>query len=176
MSYSSCIDCGTEKTLRQQDRARCRSCACSLPRAGGRGKSKSIQTRQAMSLSHGGDGDILNRKYPGLTIWARLVKERDGHKCAECGYQGIPGKRDVDAHHVIPKATHPELATVLFNGVTLCKPCHKEIHFGTHRTGPHSFHQGFPPVSHRLLGRTTFTDAQVSERLYDTFLQRWRIN
>ena len=51
----------------------------------------------------------------------------------------------------------------------------RETH-GTHRTGPHSFHQGFPPVSHRLLGRATFTDAQVSERLYDTFLQRWRIN
>jgi hypothetical protein len=29
---------------------------------------------------------------------------------------------------VLAKVKFPELATVLFNGVTLCKPCHKEIH------------------------------------------------
>lgn len=92
------------------------------------GKNHSLETRQKISLSKGGDGEVLNRKYPGINTWTRHVKERDGYKCAECGYQGTKGKRDVDAHHVLPKVKFPELATVLFNGVTLCKPCHKEIH------------------------------------------------
>jgi hypothetical protein len=34
----------------------------------------------------------------------------------------------MDAHHVVLKAAEPQLATEVFNGVTLCKPCHKEIH------------------------------------------------
>jgi 5-methylcytosine-specific restriction endonuclease McrA len=92
------------------------------------GKTCSLKTRRNISLAQGGDGDILNRKFPGLRRWTRLVKERDGYCCAECGYQGAKGKSDVDAHHVIPKSKFPDLATVLFNGVTLCKPCHKDIH------------------------------------------------
>lgn len=98
------------------------------------GKQNALGTSYVMSdngkrnISIGLGGTGARQKYPGLRRWTRLVKERDGHKCAECGYQGTDGKKDVDAHHVIPKASHPELATVLFNGVTLCKPCHKELH------------------------------------------------
>ncbi len=134
MKYDACADCGIEKTGYQQGRERCLSCANRLRSlgntngAGAKGKIVSQQARKNMSLAKGGDGDLENRKYPGLTTWTRLVKERDGWKCAECDFQGTKGKRDVDAHHVIPKALHPQLATVLFNGVTLCKPCHKEIH------------------------------------------------
>lgn len=92
------------------------------------GKIQTLEHRQNNSLTQGGNGDILNRRYPGIRRWTRLVKERDGHKCAECSFQGTKGDGFMDAHHVIPKSKSPELATVLFNGVTLCKPCHKEIH------------------------------------------------
>jgi hypothetical protein len=96
------------------------------------GKSKgrilSLDVRQKQSLRQGGDGDLDNRKFPGIQRWTRLVKERDGYKCSECDFQGAKGDNFMDAHHVIPKAAHPELATVLFNGVTLCRPCHKQIH------------------------------------------------
>jgi hypothetical protein len=142
MTYDACEDCKEEKTGGQRRYARCRSCSSRLINTGythssetrakmsiaWKGKPKSLEHCRNMSLTQGGDGDILNRRYPGLQRWTRLVKERDGHKCAECGYQGTKGKRDVDAHHIIHKAAHPELATVLFNGVTLCKPCHKDIH------------------------------------------------
>jgi hypothetical protein len=96
--------------------------------AGNKGGTQSLEARRNMSLARGGDGHLDGRHYPGLGLWTRLVKERDNWKCAECGYQGTKGKKDVDAHHVLPKVKFPELATVLFNGVTLCKPCHKEIH------------------------------------------------
>jgi hypothetical protein len=130
--YASCVDCGKSKTNLQQTAPRCNSCAGSLKRIGkipwNKGQTCSLADRNKISLAKGGNGDILNRKFPGLPRWTRLVKERDGYCCAECGYQGTPGKRDVDAHHVIPKSKFPDLATVLFNGVTLCKPCHKDIH------------------------------------------------
>jgi hypothetical protein len=96
--------------------------------AGSKGKIVSLEARRNISLAHGGNGDILNRKYPGLHRWTRLVKESDGYKCIMCDHQGAKGDGVMEAHHVVPKALHPELATEVFNGVTLCKPCHKDIH------------------------------------------------
>ena len=139
MKYDACVDCGKEKTGGQQQCMRCRNCSSklhalkmigntySIENKSLTGQTRSTATRQAISFGHGGTGE-LNRIYPGLQRWTRLVKERDNYRCAECEYQGTKGKKDVDAHHIIYKASHPELATVLFNGVTLCKPCHENIH------------------------------------------------
>lgn len=145
MRYDACIECGETKTGRQRECSQCRSCAKSKVRgpqslqhranigAGQKGNTngsgtRSLTTRVNISIAKGGDGDLDNRKFPGIQRWTRLVKERDGHKCAECDFQGAKGDNFMDAHHVIPKAAYPELATVLFNGVTLCRPCHKQIH------------------------------------------------
>ena len=92
------------------------------------GCTHSSQARKNMSLAKGGDGLLENRKYPGLNRWTRLVKESDGYKCIMCDYQGAKKDGIMEAHHVIPKVSNPELATEVFNGVTLCKPCHKDIH------------------------------------------------
>jgi 5-methylcytosine-specific restriction endonuclease McrA len=138
MTFTECADCKEAKTGLQQKRQRCRSCSGKgrpyssetkeKLRVAGLGQTRSLQSRQKQSISSGGDGDLENRRYPGIKRWTRLVKERDGHKCAECDFQGIKGDGIMEAHHVIPKALHPELATEVFNGVTLCKPCHKDIH------------------------------------------------
>ncbi len=127
MTFTECADCKEAKTGLQQKRQRCRSCSKKGSK-GPTGHTQSLEHRKNKSLSSGGNGDLEHRKFPGLQRWTRLVKERDGHCCAECSFQGIKGDGIMEAHHVIPKALHPELATEVFNGVTLCKPCHKDIH------------------------------------------------
>ena len=92
-----------------------------------KGKIASLEARQVMSLAQGGDGDVLNRKFPGIRRWTRLVKERDG-RCTMCGTV-----ENLEAHHIIPKATRPELATVLENGLTLCAGCHRTEPWAIHK-------------------------------------------
>ena len=55
--------------------------------------------------------------------WANDVKERDNRTCRECG-----SNEQLHAHHLFPRSVFPELRYHLNNGVTLCAPCHKNIH------------------------------------------------
>lgn len=55
--------------------------------------------------------------------WSNAVRERDGHKCKECGATGR-----LHAHHVKPWKDHPELRWDVDNGVTLCPRCHQKAH------------------------------------------------
>lgn len=55
--------------------------------------------------------------------WSKAVRERDGHKCVECGAVGR-----LHAHHVRPWKHHPELRFDVDNGKTLCPPCHQIAH------------------------------------------------
>jgi 5-methylcytosine-specific restriction endonuclease McrA len=52
--------------------------------------------------------------------------ERDGFECVECGYDG-----DLEMHHIQPVKQFPELATDKDNVITLCRRCHKHLHFST---------------------------------------------
>lgn len=61
--------------------------------------------------------------------WRTAVYARDGYKCLTCG--DARGGNLV-AHHVKPFATHPGLRFDVANGQTLCKPCHREVHYGNH--------------------------------------------
>lgn len=58
------------------------------------------------------------RPDPADVQWADAVKTRDGG-CVVCG--SIEG---LAAHHIKPRATHPELARDLDNGAALCNRCH----------------------------------------------------
>jgi hypothetical protein len=61
--------------------------------------------------------------------WARLVKERDGHKCIVCN-----STNRISAHHLIPKEIE-EFRSNINNGVTLCAKHHMRFGFGL---SPHS--------------------------------------
>ncbi|MGW6698844.1 HNH endonuclease [Nocardia sp. NPDC055049] len=52
----------------------------------------------------------------------RAVLKRDGHQCVQCHFQGIPGRKQVHADHIIP--LYLDGKTVLENGQTLCVDCH----------------------------------------------------
>lgn len=52
--------------------------------------------------------------------WRQKVYERDGFLCQNCK---IKGNR-LNAHHIIPWASNPDLRFDINNGITLCKSCH----------------------------------------------------
>lgn len=54
--------------------------------------------------------------------WAATVIERDGSQCVECGHTGSDDN-PLQADHILPVSTHPELSLDLNNGQCLCKKC-----------------------------------------------------
>lgn len=54
--------------------------------------------------------------------WRQEVFERDLYTCKNCGKRG--GKLEAD--HIKPFSTHPELRFELANGQTLCEECHEQ--------------------------------------------------
>lgn len=54
--------------------------------------------------------------------WRRSVFERDNYTCQDCGERG----GDLEADHIMPWATHPDLRYELSNGRTMCKTCHRK--------------------------------------------------
>lgn len=55
--------------------------------------------------------------------WTITVFSRDNFKCVECG-----ARRNLQAHHIKPWATHPRLRFFISNGMTLCRRCHAKKH------------------------------------------------
>lgn len=56
--------------------------------------------------------------------WREAVFARDNWTCQDCGARG--GK--LHAHHVFTFADYPEHRFDTWNGVTLCKSCHYQVH------------------------------------------------
>lgn len=55
--------------------------------------------------------------------WSAAVRQRDGHKCVECGATG-----KLHAHHIKPWKDNEALRFDVQNGATLCPPCHQKAH------------------------------------------------
>lgn len=64
----------------------------------------------------------LAMSQPAYKVWRQSVFERDGFTCQHCFQRG----GDLEADHIKPWATHPELRYDTHNGRTLCKPCHRK--------------------------------------------------
>lgn len=59
-----------------------------------------------------------------LRRWSLLVRLRDNFTCYVCGRTC---RKSAEAHHVYPKASHPERAYDLENGVTVCQDHHQAV-------------------------------------------------
>lgn len=55
-------------------------------------------------------------------LWRRSVFKRDDYTCIWCGFKGPK----LQADHIKPWATYPELRFAIDNGRTLCVDCHKK--------------------------------------------------
>lgn len=61
------------------------------------------------------------RKSPDYKLWRTAVFQRDDYTCQMCGQRG--GKLNAD--HIKPFSTHPDLRLEVDNGRTLCTACHR---------------------------------------------------
>lgn len=80
-------------------------------------------------------GSAGNRQKERLTPeyreWRSNVFERDKHTCQHCG-DNKGG--NLEAHHIIGWAVCVELRYDITNGITLCKKCHRKVHFNPNST------------------------------------------
>lgn len=56
--------------------------------------------------------------------WRKKVFERDNYICSFCQSQS----KKLNAHHVKPWKSYPDLRFDISNGITLCESCHKKLH------------------------------------------------
>lgn len=68
--------------------------------------------------------NVMIRTSKPMITWRNEVFVRDDFTCQHCGQKG--GK--LQAHHIKPFSTHPDLREDLDNGITLCVDCHKAEH------------------------------------------------
>ena len=54
--------------------------------------------------------------------WRKTVFERDGYTCQECEEKGV----FFEPHHIIPIRSDLDKLFDINNGITLCRPCHRE--------------------------------------------------
>lgn len=149
-----CTACGKMKRPRQQsdlcDGCKtliCEQCACPFIRRGANRPNRfctvACQAEYQKSLTGEKAGnwqggvDARNRNYraklrctPEHKEWRRKVLDRDGNTCVRCGFVGTGsrGRATLHAHHKKSFARYPKLRFDVDNGVTLCVPCHSQIH------------------------------------------------
>jgi len=58
-----------------------------------------------------------------LCLWSKFIRARDGGCCVNCG-----STQRVQAHHIVRKVLYAQGALETGNGISLCWPCHKQIH------------------------------------------------
>jgi len=80
---------------------------------------------QVGSLAYAWSGvrsnDSTMRDSAEAKAWRIKVFTRDNFTCAYCGKRG----GNLEAHHLKPFSTHPDLRFDVSNGQTLCEPCHR---------------------------------------------------
>jgi hypothetical protein len=84
-------------------------------------KEKSSNWKGGITLEH-----RLVRTSLEYKLWRIAVFTRDEYTCKKCNKRG----NTIHAHHLWPFSKFPELRFAINNGITLCKQCHKEIHYG----------------------------------------------
>lgn len=66
----------------------------------------------------------IQRTIAEFKWWRKAIFERDNYTCNQCGKRG----EKLAAHHKAPVVRFPMYKFELWNGITLCEPCHKDIH------------------------------------------------
>lgn len=106
----TCADCGKVRLSRKPS-VRCRPCGYKSRGGAGNSRWRGGITPESRRL----------RNSEQYKRWRLAVFQRDRYTCVWCGQIG--GRLNAD--HIQPFSTHPDLRFELSNGRTLCEPCHK---------------------------------------------------
>lgn len=72
---------------------------------------------------------LIDRRGIKYKDWRKSVFTRDNWTCQDCGARCGCGKRiELHAHHLFPFADYSEHRFEVWNGKTLCKDCHYQLH------------------------------------------------
>ena len=64
-------------------------------------------------------------------LWREKVFERDNYTCQKCGIKSGNGKAVfLHPHHIKSYTHYPKLRYKISNGITLCKDCNENLHWG----------------------------------------------
>lgn len=89
------------------------------------------------------------RRSERYSAWRKSVFERDNYTCCECGARCSEGNRvRLEADHIKPFSTYPELRCDVSNGRTLCSQCHRKTPtYGAGKNRQAFLEaEGFPPL------------------------------
>lgn len=108
---------------------------------------------------------VLRRE--GHAKWAKAVITRDNAICQKCGAHGV----ELQAHHIKDFLHHPELRKDVENGVTLCAPCHWNVHAKPEENGVNCWKippekNGSEDNQQPSIGRKPFEGSTTSRRSY----------
>lgn len=81
---------------------------------------KNVNWKGGVTLIHLKERGTIEYK-----LWQKAVIKRDGYHCQRCGENRV---KKLMSHHILNFSNHPELRVAIDNGVTFCRPCHKEFH------------------------------------------------
>ena len=71
--------------------------------------------------------NLIIRSSKEYKNWREEIFKRDNYTCQHCGAKSKKNNYiRIEAHHIKPFATFPELRFVIDNGLTLCKKCHSK--------------------------------------------------
>jgi hypothetical protein len=125
----SCARSGSPTRKRKPHVAECATCGARFDRhiceaarrKGGKNFCSSLcwysfNQRDNHYLWAGGQHDRMN---PEGVKWRKAVLKRDRYHCRICH-----ATRRLEAHHILPFGTNPEIRWEVSNGLTLCHDCH----------------------------------------------------
>jgi hypothetical protein len=69
----------------------------------------------------GGQSERMN---PDAAKWRKAVLKRDRKRCRVC-----QAAKKLEAHHIHPFTTHPEIRWEVSNGIVLCHACHVKVRY-----------------------------------------------
>jgi 5-methylcytosine-specific restriction endonuclease McrA len=113
----------------------CEICGKSFPNIRKRNRERRFCSRKCMGLGRRGEngpgwkggvtpGTQIIRSSTAYKEWRESVFARDNWTCQDCG----KGNRVLHAHHIFAFSEFPEHQLEVWNGVTLCHPCHTKYH------------------------------------------------
>ncbi len=82
--------------------------------------------------------NLLIRWSKRMKNWKQVIFNRDNYTCQSCeikSHNGLGYSVRLEAHHIKSFSDYSELRFDINNGITLCRPCHSIIHFGTATLG-----------------------------------------